>query len=91
MTGGSITATGVLGGAVGTLVNAVAEETYVHKTSLIPTAFEPVFQVLNLANDFDKFCSEKGKEHREALDDYYEFRDEHFPDDLLNNLITMLN
>lgn len=53
--------------------------------------FKKPFQILNLCNDFDRFCFEKGLEHREGLDQFFEERGDYFDPDLINHLVTLLN
>lgn len=49
------------------------------------------FQILNLCNDFDRYCSEHGLEHRDGLDPFFEERGELFDPDLFTQLVTLLN
>ena len=52
---------------------------------------EMPFQILNLCNDFDRFCTDKKVEHRLGLDDFFEEREEFFDNELINHLVVILN
>lgn len=47
-------------------------------------------QALNLANDFDRFCMEKGLEPLQAMDSFYEEREKFFNEDHIGMLATLL-
>lgn len=49
------------------------------------------FQILNMCNDFDRFCYENKLEHRDGLDTFFDKRGELFDPDLFNHLVTLLN
>lgn len=49
------------------------------------------YQVLNLVNDFDRFCYEQKILHAKAIDPFFEKRGEYFTEELITVLATILN
>ena len=49
------------------------------------------YQILNVCNDFDRFCFEKKMDPLKAIDPFYEARGENFSEELITLLATILN